>query len=140
MEDHTPTTPKKNRRNVSRLRSIGGESACVPPNFNTTMLAIWEEIWHFMPQSGKVSATVGSMLQQYKQRCQLERALPRLPTQSPPALLPVSFAHAKDWLMKQQKVLSEPFKFWRCQRGKGGYNGPKQISPWQISLPRQLLY
>ena len=46
-------------------------------------------------------------LQQYKEHCQLERKCSRLPTQSPPALLLVSFARAKDWLVKQRKALSK---------------------------------
>ena len=90
---------------------MGGDPSCVPPNFNPSMLAVWEEILNSMPQSGKVSATVTSMIQKYKERCQQERKTPRLPTQAPPALLPVSFAQAKDWLLKQQKVLSEPLSY-----------------------------
>lgn len=78
-----------------------------PPDFNTSMLAVWEELWHAMPQSGRVSATVHSLLQQYKERCRAERKRPRLPSEGPPALLPVSFAQAKDWLLRQQKAQSE---------------------------------
>ena len=71
------------------------------------MSAIWEELWHSMPQSGKISVTVNSLLQQYKERCRAERKRPRDSDEGPPALLPVSFAQAKDWLLKQQKALSE---------------------------------
>ena len=93
--------PDATRRNVSRLRATGGDPTCVPPDFNSTMLAVWEELWHAMPQSGGVSVTVKSLLQQYKERCTAERKRPRQ-AESPAPLLPVSFALAKDWL-KQQK-------------------------------------
>ena len=86
---------------------MGGEPTCVPPDFNSSMLAIWEELWHSMPQSGKVGVTVNSLLQRYKERCRAQRKRPRHPSASPPALLPVSFALAKDWLLKQQKAQSE---------------------------------
>ena len=59
-----------------------------------------------MPQSGKVSATVHELLRLYKQRCTAERNRPRHSSESPPALLPVSFSQAKDWLLRQQKALS----------------------------------
>jgi len=54
------------RRNVARRRAMGGDSSCVPPDFNRSMLDIWEELWQSMPQSG---ITVNSLLQQYKERC-----------------------------------------------------------------------
>jgi len=95
------------RRNVSRLRALGGDPTCVPPNFNSTMLAVWEELWHSMPQSGRVSVTVNALLQHYKEPCRAERKRQRDSSESPPALLPVSFALAKDWLLKQQKAQSE---------------------------------
>lgn len=60
-----------------------------------------------MPQSGRVSVTVQGLLQRYKERCRQERKRPRQSSDSPPALLPVSFALAKDWLLKQQKASSE---------------------------------
>ena len=85
---------------------MGGDPTCVPPDFNSTMLAIWEELWHSMPQSGKVSATVHELLRLYKQRCTAERNRPRHSSESPPALLPVSFSQAKDWLLRHQKALS----------------------------------
>ena len=62
-----PDATPGRRRNVARLRAMGGDPTCVPPNFNSTMLAIWEELWHSMPQSGKISVTVNSLLQQYIQ-------------------------------------------------------------------------
>ena len=101
-----PDATPGRRRNVSRLRAMGGDPMCVPPDFNSTMLAVWEELWHAMPQSGRVSVTVKSLLQQYKERCTAERKRPRQ-AESPAPLLPVSFALAKDWLLKQQKAQSE---------------------------------
>ena len=85
---------------------MGGNPTCVPPNFNDSMKVIWEELWESMPQSGKVSITVNKLLQQYKERCRTERKR-KLDDESPLALLPVSFAQAKDWLMKQQRAQSE---------------------------------
>ena len=32
--------------NVPRLRAMGGDPTCVPPDFNNDMLAIWEDLWH----------------------------------------------------------------------------------------------
>ena len=58
-----------------------------------------------MPQSGKVGVTVNTLLQRYKECCRAERKRPRHSVECPPALLPVSFAQAKDWL--QQKNHSE---------------------------------
>ena len=60
-----------------------------------------------MPQSGKISIAVNSLLQQYKERCRAERKRPRDLDEGPPALLPVSFAQAKDWLLRQQRAQSE---------------------------------
>ena len=74
------------------------------------MLAIWEELWHSMPRSGRVSVLVNSLLNSYKERCRAERKQPRDSTESPAALLPVSYAQAKDWLLKQQKALSQPLQ------------------------------
>ena len=74
------------------------ETPRVPPNFKSSML---EELWHSMPQSGRVSVTVNSLLQRYKEHCRAERKRLRHSAESPPALLPVSFAQAKDWLLKQ---------------------------------------
>lgn len=114
-DSHTPTrksvplpgvTPGR-RRNVLCLHAMGGDTTCVPPDFNNSMLAIWEELWHAMPQSGKVGVTVSSLLQQYKEHCRAERKRPRHSSESPPALLPVSFAQAKDWLLRQQRKQSE---------------------------------
>ena len=102
-----PDATPERRRNVTRLRGMGGNPTCVPPNFNSSMLEIWEELWQSMPQSGKVAVTVNSLLQRYKERCRIERKRPRHSSESPPALLPVSFAQAKDWLFKQQRTQSE---------------------------------
>lgn len=55
----------------------------------------------------QVSVTVNSPLQQYKERCRAERKQPRHSPESSAALLPVSFAQAKDWLLRQQKGQSE---------------------------------
>ena len=80
---------------------------CIPPDFNSSMLAIWEELWHSMPQSGWVSITVKSLLQTYKERYTAKRKRPRHSSESPAPLLPVSFSLVKDWLLKQQKAQSE---------------------------------
>ena len=60
-----------------------------------------------MPQSGKIGVAVNSLLQQYKERCRAERKRPRHSSEGPTALLPVSFAQAKDWLLRQQRKQSE---------------------------------
>ena len=86
---------------------MGGDPTCVPPDFNSSMLGIWEELWHSMPQSGRVGIAVNSLLQRYKERCRAERKRPRHSSESPAALLPVWFAQAKDWLFRQQKAQSE---------------------------------
>lgn len=57
-----------------------------------------------MPQ---VSVAVHELLKQYKKRCRTERKRPRCSSESPPALLPVSFAQAKDWLFKQQRAQAQ---------------------------------
>lgn len=57
--------------------------------------------------SSRVGATVHNLLQRYKERCSAERKRPRHSSESPPALLPVSFAQAKDWLLRQQKSQCE---------------------------------
>ncbi len=89
----------------------GGDPSCVPPDFNHGMQAIWEDLWHAMPQSGRVGTTVHTMLQRYRERCQAARKRPRESSQSPPAaLLPVSFSLAKDWLLRQQRAQSEPLE------------------------------
>lgn len=93
-------------RNISRLRAMGGDPTCVPPDFNDAMLAIWEDLWHSMPQSGKVSASVHELLRLYKQKCSRELNRPGTSSEIPPPLLPVSFAQAKDWLLRKQKSLS----------------------------------
>ena len=60
-----------------------------------------------MPQSGSVSTTVYRLLQKYKERCLTERKRQEDGDECPLALLPVSFAYAKDWLRKQQQSHSE---------------------------------
>ena len=57
--------------------------------------------------SGRISVTVHDLLQQYRKWCRAKRKRPREASESPPALLPISFALAKDWLPKQQKAQSE---------------------------------
>ena len=42
------------------------------PYFNDAMLAIWEDLWNAMPQSGKVNVTVKELIQKYKERCRAE--------------------------------------------------------------------
>ena len=100
------TTPG-HRRNVSRRRAMGGDPTCVPPDFNHSMLAVWQELWQSMPQSGKVSTTVYTLLQEYKKHCREERRRLQDTAGTPPALLPVSFVQAKDWLLRQQKAHSQ---------------------------------
>ena len=92
---------------MARRRAIGGDSACVPPNFNQAMLSVWEDLWHAMPQTGKISVTVHKLLQQYREYCSVERVRSRHSLESPAALLPVSFAQAKDWLLKKQKAQNQ---------------------------------
>ena len=60
-----------------------------------------------MPQSGIISATVNTLLKHYKEYCTAERKRLRDSAETPPALLPVSFAQAKDWLLKQQRAQSQ---------------------------------
>lgn len=86
---------------------MGGDPTCVPPDFNTPMVTIWDELWESMPQSGSVSVTVKELLRQYKERCQAERKKQQDGDECPLALLPVSFALAKDWLRKKQKIHSQ---------------------------------
>lgn len=88
-----PDSTPGRRRNVQRLRAMGGDPMCVPPDFNSTMLSVWEELWHLMPQSGKVSVTVNSLLQHYKEYCTDERNRPRDASESPAALLPCCQFH-----------------------------------------------
>ena len=102
-----PDASPGRQRNISRLRAMGGDPTCVPPDFNSTMLAVWEELWHTMPQSGRVGVIVNTLLQRYKEHCSAERKRPRQPSEGPPSLLPVSFSQAKDWLLKQQKAQQE---------------------------------
>lgn len=98
-----PDATPGRHRNVPRLRAMGGDPTSVPPG----MQAIWEELWHAMPQSGRVGSAVHTLLRQYRERCQAAMKQPRDRSQSPPALLPVSFAQAKDWLLRQQRAQSE---------------------------------
>ena len=67
------------------------------------MLSVWEGLWHSMPQGGKTGTIVSNLLERYNEHCLAERRQPREANESPAALLPVSFAQAKDWLLKQQK-------------------------------------
>ena len=100
------STPVRKRKNVARFRSMGGDVSSVPPDFNPTMKSIWDELWMSLPQSGGVGANVKQLIQKYKKRCQDERQSQEK-DQCPLALLPVSFAQAKDWLLKKQKIYSE---------------------------------
>ena len=58
-----------------------------------------------MPQTGKISTTVRELLQLYKEHCRIERERPGTSSASPPSLL-LSFAQAKDWLLRQQRAQS----------------------------------
>lgn len=101
---------------------------CVPPDFNSSMLAVWEELWHAMHQSGRVSVTVKTLLQQYKERCTAERKS----SESPAPLLPVSFALAKDWLLKQQRAQCEAL-----QSGAVNEDAQQVIADLSSSLAEQ---
>ena len=50
---------------------------------------------------------MNSLLQHYKEHCRTERKQPPNSSETPAALLPVSFAQAKDWLLRQKKAQSE---------------------------------
>ena len=69
-----PDASPGRRHNVARLRAMGGDPTCVPPDFNRGTLTMWEELWHSMPQSGSVSNAVNNLLQRYKERCRAERS------------------------------------------------------------------
>ena len=88
------------RCNVARRGALGGDPTCVPLNFNSTMLSVWEEI----------SVMVNTLLHRYREHCTTVRKRSQHSSESPAALLPVSFSQAKDWLLKCQKVQSEPSK------------------------------
>lgn len=84
---------------------MGGDPVCVSPDFNTPMVTIWDELWESVPQSGSVNVvTIKQLLWQYKERCQAERKKQQDGDECPLALLPVSFALAKDWLWKKQRI------------------------------------
>ena len=85
-----------------------------------------------MPQSGRVSVTVKTLLQQYKERCTAERKRPHHSSESPAPLLPVSFALAKDWLLKQQKAQSEAL-----QSGAVNEDAQRVIADLSSSLAEQ---
>ena len=102
-----PEASPGRRRNVAQRRAMGGDLSCVPPDFNDSMLAIWEQLWQSMPQSGKISVTVNYLLEKYKEHCRAERKRRHESGEAPPALLPVSFGQAKDWLIKQQRAHSQ---------------------------------
>ena len=55
-----PDTSPGRRCNVAHLRAMGEDPTCIPPDFNSSMLAVWEELWQSMPQSGKISVTVNN--------------------------------------------------------------------------------
>ncbi len=102
-----PTVTPGRNRNVARFRSMGGDPNCVPPDFNATMKAIRVELWESMPKSGKVSVTVKDLIQRYKEICRVDRKKQKNSSESPLALLPVSFAQAKDWILRQQHAHSK---------------------------------
>ena len=111
---------------------MGGDPTCVPPDFNRRMLAVWEELWHSMAQSSKVSAKVNTLLQEYKKHCREERQRLQDSAEIPPALLPVSFAQAKDWLLRQQKSQSQAL-----QIGAVNEQAREVITELQQSLAEQ---
>ncbi len=75
---------------------------CAPPDFNEAMLAIREELWCAMPETSNTSPKVHDLLKLYKERCKEGLDRPRTSSEPPPAFLPVSFAQAKDRILKQQ--------------------------------------
>ena len=85
--------------NVPRLRAMSGDPLCVPPNLIEEMEAVW--LWFSMPQRGSPSTLLKTLLEQY---CEHSREMrkQRRPGETPPALLPVSFAQAKEWLLRQR--------------------------------------
>ena len=97
-----PQVSPGRKRNVPRLRAMSGHPLCVPPNFNEEMEAVWLKLWSSMPQRGSPSTLVKTLLDQYREHSRIMRKK-RGPGESPPALLPVSFAHAKEWLLRQQR-------------------------------------
>ncbi len=60
-----------------------------------------------MPETGNTSPKVQELLKLYKERCKEELDRPRTSTEPPPALLPVSFAQAKNCILKQQRSRSQ---------------------------------
>ena len=98
----------------------------------TSTVAIWEELWHSMPQSGQVSVIIKNLLKTYKERCTAERKRPRHLSESPAPLLPVSFSLAKDWLLKQQKAQSEAL-----QTGAVNEDAQEVIADLSSSLAEQ---
>ena len=60
-----------------------------------------------MPQTGRAGVVVQTMLERYRERARAERKRTRHANESPPALFPVSFAMAKDWVLDQLKAESE---------------------------------
>lgn len=85
-----------------------------------------------MPQSGRVSVKVKTLLQQYKEHYTAERKRPRHTSENPAPLLPVSFSLAKDWLLKQQKAQSEAL-----QTGAVNENAQQVIADLSCSLAKQ---
>ena len=87
---------------------MGGDVTSVPPDFNVNMTGIWNELWQSMPQTGRPGVVVKQLMTQYKQRCEDERKKHEQDgDRCPLDLFPVSFAHAKDWLLKKQRAQSE---------------------------------
>ena len=63
-----------------------------------------------MPQTGRPGVVVKQLLTQYKKRCEDERKKHEQDgDRCPLDLFPVSFAHAKDWLLKKHRAQSEAF-------------------------------
>jgi hypothetical protein len=96
------------------------------------MQSIWEVLCEAMPQSGKFSVTVKLLLQQYKERCRAERSQ-HGQEESTLALLPVSFAQAKDWLLKQQRLHSQAIE-------AGTINKAAREAVAELSLHLLLIY
>ena len=87
---------------------MGGDVTSVPPDFNVNMTAIWNELWQSMPQTSKPGVVVKQLMIQYKKCCDDERKKHEQDgDRCPLDLFPVSFAYAKDWLLKKQRAQSE---------------------------------
>lgn len=61
-----PNVTPARRSHVAHFHSRGGHSTCAPPDFNDSMLAMWEELWNAMPQTGRVNLTMKYLIMTLK--------------------------------------------------------------------------